>query len=144
MNRVDIEQKVTDYNELIGLLNNKLTILSTLNYKSDPLKAIDNKIDIHKLKVEIREKTAYRDKLLPLLKAETEKHNGELEFVKANFEALLKDTKALEGDMEKKHKAMFRAIKNHFNKDTWESESHMIQGYRTVAGMKQHYEAAVS
>lgn len=144
MNRVDIEQKVTDYNELIGLLNNKLTILSNLNYKADPLKAIDNKIDIHKLKVEIREKTAYRDKLLPLLENEKEKQQKEFDYATEHFTELLNETKKLEGHMEKNHKKMFRAIKNHYNNGTWEGMAHLIQGFRTLAGMKQHYEAAVS
>ena len=144
MDKIKYEEKIKDYNELISLLNKKLTIISSLQFNSDPVKEIENKIDIHKLKVDIREKTAYRDKLIPLLKQEEDRFNAELNYVNQNFEALLADTKKMEGDMDKKHKAMFRTIKNHYKDNSWESEAHKMQGFRTVSGMNQHYGATVS
>ena len=61
--KIDLEQKINDYNVLIDLLEKKRGCVEAGIETDD----VDKQIEVYKLSVQIREKTKYRDNLLPLL-----------------------------------------------------------------------------
>jgi predicted AlkP superfamily pyrophosphatase or phosphodiesterase len=134
-NKIDLEQKINDYNVLIDLLEKKRGCVEA-GIETDE---VDKQIEVYKLSVEIREKTKYRDNLLPLLHQENQKLEEQLKVVSENFGPALDAVKGKVNDMSQQDQEQYFAIKKLYKDGGWVSDMQRIQAYRIIVTFIQKY-----
>jgi hypothetical protein len=134
-NKIDLEQKINDYNVLIDLLEKKKGLVEAGMETAD----VDRLIEAYKLGVEIREKTKYRDNLIPLLQQENQKLEEQLRVVTENFGPALEAVKGKVNDMSQEDQQQYFAIKKLHKDGGWISDMQRIQAYRIIISFIQKY-----
>jgi len=137
-NKIDLEQKINDYNTLIELLEKKKGLVEAGMETVE----VDRLIESYKLGIEIREKTKYRDQLIPLLVQENQKLDQQLQVVNDNFPKVIEALNAKLNEMSPEDQQQYLGIRKLHNEGGWISDIQRIQGYRILITYVQKYGVA--